>query len=191
MSVAKNKTPNIKSKDLVLGIHLSLRSVNNRSVADVNHTIPLTSILEPMFIKDGAKRIEQIVEMLGTSVFNTLVRNYFTDQVELTHIPQTFSDNKIVIDTLTDGHEKLALENSEAENLRPVVSDETNLVVELEDVDKPQEEIPEEYDLEDEPEDNSAKIPNIEMTKETIKPTIPPPNPTIVDNSNRKPQIRF
>ena len=145
MSVAKNKTPNIKSKDLVLGIHLSLRSVNNRSVADVNHTIPLTSILEPMFIKDGAKRIEQIVEMLGTSVFNTLVRNYFTDQVELTHIPQTFSDNKIVIDTLTDGHEKLALENSEAENLRPVVSDETNLVVELEDVDKPQEEIPEEY----------------------------------------------
>lgn len=49
----------VKSKDLILEIHLNLKTANNKKVVAVEHNIPLTAILEPMFIKAAPKRLSK------------------------------------------------------------------------------------------------------------------------------------
>jgi hypothetical protein len=192
----------VKSKDLILEIHLNLKTANNKKVVAVEHNIPLTAILEPMFIKDGAKKIEQIVNMLGVEVFNTMVRDFFLNKVEDMHKTQNFIEHKTLIDTIQDNQSIIEINNADGSKeqkvlVKPVISEETNLIVELEETTN---EVPDEYQLNDGEEN---LIPDIEMTEQQlteVKPTEPkPPNVVtnaalggIIDNSSRPlPKVRL
>lgn len=195
----------VKSKDLILDIHLNLKTANNKKVVAVEHNIPLTAILEPMFIKDGAKKIEQIVNMLGVEVFNTMVRDFFLNKVEDMHKTQNFIEHKTLIDTIQDNQSIIEINNADGSKeqkvlVKPVISEETNLIVELEETTA--NEVPDEYQLNDGEEN---LIPDIEMTEQQLTEIKPPeikPKPTnpstnsalggIVDNSSRPlPKVRL
>lgn len=194
----------VKSKDLILDIHLNLKTANNKKVVAVEHNIPLTAILEPMFIKDGAKKIEQIVNMLGVEVFNTMVRDFFLNKVEDMHKTQNFIEHKTLIDTIQDNQSIIEINNADGSKeqkvlVKPVISEETNLIVELEETEN---EVPDEYQLNDGEEN---LIPDIEMTEQQLTEVKPPeskPKPPnvvtnaalggIVDNSSRPlPKVRL
>lgn len=163
----------VKSKDLILEIHLNLKTANNKKVVAVEHNIPLTAILEPMFIKDGAKKIEQIVNMLGVEVFNTMVRDFFLNKVEDMHKTQNFIEHKTLIDTIQDNQSIIEINNADGSKeqkvlVKPVISEETNLIVELEETAN---EVPDEYQLNDGEEN---LIPDIEMTEQQLTEVKPP-----------------
>lgn len=200
---APNKSSEIlmKSRNLVLEIHLGLRYEDSHPVVSVDQSIPLPSILEPMFVKDGAKTVEGIVRMLGVDTFERMVREFFLSKADEMYTTNKFVEHKTLVDTLKDDQAILELDQGSggAQKIlvKPIVSEETNLIVEMEDVedDVHEQEVPEEYQLDD-GEEEEPKAELVETQISEVPPPKPPtPSPqtstgTVLNNSSRKPIIR-
>ena len=200
---APNKSSEIlmKSRNLVLEIHLGLRYEDSHPVVSVDQSIPLPSILEPMFVKDGAKTVEGIVRMLGVDTFERMVREFFLSKADEMYTTNKFVEHKTLVDTLKDDQAILELDQGSGGPqkilVKPIVSEETNLIVEMEDVedDVHEQEVPEEYQLDD-GEEEEPKAELVETQISEVPPPKPPtPSPqtstgTVLNNSSRKPIIR-
>lgn len=198
---APNKSSEIlmKSRNLVLEIHLGLRYEDSHPVVSVDQSIPLPSILEPMFVKDGAKTVEGIVQMLGVDTFERMVREFFLSKADEMYTTNKFVEHKTLVDTLKDDQAILELDQGSGGTqkilVKPIVSEETNLIVEMEDAEDDAHEVPEEYQLDD-GEGDQLKAELVETQISEVPPPKPPtPSPqtstgTVLNNSNRKPIIR-
>ena len=123
----------MSKKTLILHINLQLKAEDaEEAVVNVKQTVPLESILEPVFINDGAKFIENLVKLLGTDCFNNLTRAYFANQIEQFNAPKDLLEHKTVIDTLPDAsvQSKLALTIEDTENIQESLQNETDLDIE-------------------------------------------------------------
>lgn len=76
---AQQPNPDMQKNDIKLSICLKIEDASNESIVDVNQSVVIPSLKEPMFLPDAYLQIEQMLNILALEPMKRKAKTYFSN----------------------------------------------------------------------------------------------------------------